>query len=166
MNQERAEEIIKEKKIADAPIATFKGEPVTKGTGRFGPFIKYQSIYVNVPKKYDFENLSQSDINELIEAKLEKEANRYIQQWEKEKISLENGRWGPFIKFGKTMLKIPKNKDGEKFTAEELKDVSLEEVKKWITAQDKNAFAEKKKPAAKKATAKKPVAKKAAQKKK
>lgn len=166
VNQERAEEIIKEKKIADAPIATFKGEPVTKGTGRFGPFIKYQSIYVNVPKKYDFENLSQSDINELIEAKLEKEANRYIQQWEKEKISLENGRWGPFIKFGKTMLKIPKNKDGEKFTAEELKDVSLEEVKKWITAQDKNAFAEKKKPAAKKATAKKPVAKKAAPKKK
>ncbi len=166
VNQERAEEIIKEKKIADAPIATFKGEPVTKGTGRFGPFIKYQSIYVNVPKKYDFENLSQSDINELIEAKLEKEANRYIQQWEKEKISLENGRWGPFIKFGKTMLKIPKNKDGEKFTAEELKDVSLEEVKKWITAQDKNAFAEKKKPAAKKATVKKPVAKKAAPKKK
>lgn len=166
VNQERAEEIIKEKKIADAPIATFKGEPVTKGTGRFGPFIKYQSIYVNVPKKYDFENLSQNDINELIEAKLEKEANRYIQQWEKEKISLENGRWGPFIKFGKTMLKIPKNKDGEKFTAEELKDVSLEEVKKWITAQDKNAFAEKKKPAAKKATAKKPVAKKAAPKKK
>lgn len=166
VNQERAEEIIKEKKIADAPIATFKGEPVTKGTGRFGPFIKYQSIYVNVPKKYDFENLSQSDINELIEAKLEKEANRYIQQWEKEKISLENGRWGPFIKFGKTMLKIPKNKDGEKFTAEELKDVSLEEVKKWITAQDKNAFAEKKKPAAKKATAKKPAAKKAAPKKK
>lgn len=166
VNQERAEEIINEKKIADAPIATFKGEPVTKGTGRFGPFIKYQSIYVNVPKKYDFENLSQSDINELIEAKLEKEANRYIQQWEKEKISLENGRWGPFIKFGKTMLKIPKNKDGEKFTAEELKDVSLEEVKKWITAQDKNAFAEKKKPAAKKATAKKPVAKKAAPKKK
>ena len=155
ITQERAEEIIKEKKIADAPIASFKGEPVTKGTGRFGPFIKYQSIFINVPKKYDFENLSQSDINELIEAKIEKEANRYIQQWEKEKISIENGRWGAFIRFGKGMFKIPKKEEGSKYEAEELQTVSLDEVKKWITDQDKTAFAEKKKPAAKKPATKK-----------
>ena len=167
VNQERAEEIINEKKRADAPIATYKGEPVTKGTGRFGPFIKYKSIFVNVPKRYDFDNLSQSDINELIDAKLEKEANRYIQQWEKEKIAIENGRWGPFIKFGKANFKIPKKADDTKYEAEELKEISLDEVKKWITEQDPKAFAEKKKPAAKKATtAKKPAAKKAPAKKK
>ncbi len=172
VDQKRAEEIINEKKIADAPIATYKGEPVTKGSGRFGPFIKYKDIFVNVPKRYDFENLSQSDINELIDAKLEKEANRYIQQWEKEKISIENGRWGPFIKFGKGMFKIPKKADDTKYDAEELKEISLDEVKKWITDQDPKAFAEKKKPAAKKtaakkttATAKKPAAKKPAAKK-
>lgn len=141
---DKAVEIIEEKKKADAPVATYKGEPVTKGVGRFGPFIKYQSIYVNVPKKYDFENLSQSDIIELIDAKLEKEANRYIKQWEDEKISVENGRWGPFIKFGKTNFKIPKKADDTKYTAEELKDISLDEVKKWIIAQDETAFAEKK----------------------
>jgi len=39
-----------------------------------------------------------------------------------------------------------------------LKNVSLDEVKKWITDQDKNAFAEKKKTAAKKTTAKKTTA--------
>lgn len=171
VDQKRAEEIINEKKIADAPIATYKGEPVTKGSGRFGPFIKYKDIFVNVPKRYDFENLSQSDINELIDAKLEKEANRYIQQWEKEKISIENGRWGPFIKFGKGMFKIPKKADDTKYDAEELKEISLDEVKKWITDQDPKAFAEKKKPAAKKTaakkttTAKKPAAKKPAAKK-
>ena len=145
VNQERAEEIIREKQKADAPIATFNGEPVTKGVGRFGPFIKYQNIYVNVPKKYDFDNLSQSDINELIEAKLEKEANRYIQLWEKEKISIENGRWGPFIRFKKANIKIPKKANGEKYTAEELSVISFEEVKKWIEAEDKDAFKEKKK---------------------
>lgn len=161
VDQNRAEEIINEKKIADAPIANYKGEPVTKGSGRFGPFIKYKSIFVNVPKRYDFDNLSQSEINELIDAKLEKEANRYIQQWEKEKISIENGRWGPFVKFGKAMFKIPKKSDDSKYESDELKDVSLDEVKKWITAQDPKAFAEKKKPAAKKkAPAKKPAAKK------
>lgn len=167
VSQARAEEIINEKKKADAPIATYKGDPVTKGTGRFGPFIKYKDLFINVPKKYNFENLSQSDINELIDAKLEKEANRYIQQWEKEKISIENGRWGPFVKFGKAMFKIPKKKDDTKYEAEELKDVSLDEVKKWITDQDKNAFVEKKKPAAKKPAAKKATAvKKPAAKKK
>ena len=160
VTQEVAENFIKEKIEADAPIATYKGEPVTKGTGRFGPFVKYKDLYVNVPKKYDFDNLSQGDIEELISAKLEKEANRYIQQWEKEKISIENGRWGPFIKFGEGMFKIPKKEDGSKFEAEELKTVSLDEVKKWITDQDKTAFAEKKKPAAKKTVAKKPATKK------
>jgi len=155
VNQERAEEIIREKQKADAPIATFNGEPVTKGVGRFGPFIKYQNIYVNVPKKYDFDNLSQSDINELIEAKLEKEANRYIQQWEKEKVSIENGRWGPFIRFKKANIKIPKKADGEKYTAEELSVISFEEVKKWIEAEDKDAFKEEKKTTTKKSASKK-----------
>ena len=143
VDNERAIQIIEEKKKADAPVATYKGEPVTRGVGRFGPFIKYQDIYVNVPKKYDFENLTQKDIDELIDAKLEKEANRYIMQWEDEKISLENGRWGPFIKFGKSNLKIPRKADETKYTAEELKGISLDEVKRWIKEQDPTAFEKK-----------------------
>ena len=144
VDYDRAVAIIEEKKKADAPVASYKGEPVTKGVGRFGPYLKYQDIYINVPKKYDFENLSQKEVEELIEAKLDKEANRYIQQWEEEKISIENGRWGPVIKFKKANFKIPKKQDDTKYTAEELKDISLDQVKKWILEQDKTAFAEKK----------------------
>ena len=144
VDYDRAVAIIEEKKKADAPVASYKGESVTKGVGRFGPYLKYQDIYINVPKKYDFENLSQKEVEELIEAKLDKEANRYIQQWEEEKISIENGRWGPFIKFKKANFKIPKKQDDTKYTAEELKDISLDQVKKWILEQDKTAFAEKK----------------------
>ena len=144
VDYDRAVAIIEEKKKADAPVASYKGDPVTKGVGRFGPYLKYQDIYINVPKKYDFENLSQKEVEELIEAKLDKEANRYIQQWEEEKISIENGRWGPFIKFKKANFKIPKKQDDTKYTAEELKDISLDQVKKWILEQDKTAFAEKK----------------------
>ena len=144
VDYDRAVAIIEEKKKADAPVASYKGEPVTKGVGRFGPYLKYQDIYINVPKKYDFENLSQKEVEELIGAKLDKEANRYIQQWEKEKISIENGRWGPFIKFKKANFKIPKKQDDTKYTAEELKEISLDQVKKWILEQDKTAFAEKK----------------------
>lgn len=133
VDNEKAMEIIEAKKKADAPIGFYQGEPVTKGVGRFGPFLKYKDVYVNVSKKYDFENLSQEDIDTLVSAKLEKEANRFIKQWESEKISIENGRWGPFIRFKKKMHKIPLKESGEKYTAEELKDVSIETVKKWLS---------------------------------
>lgn len=56
------------------------------------------------------------------------------------------------------MLKIPLKGKGEKYTAEDLQDISFDEVKKWIIAQDETAFKEK--PKAKKAIAKKTTAKK------
>ena len=168
VDDERAQEIIEEKKEQDAPIAEYKGDPVTKGVGRFGPFLKYNGLFINVNKKYDFDNLSQADIDGLIAAKIEKEANRYIKQFDEDKIAIENGRWGPFIKYNKKNFKIPKTESGEKYSQEDLEEVSLELVKEWITDQDKNAFkvAKKKAPAKKKATtAKKPAAKKAPAKK-
>lgn len=171
---DRAIELIKEKQRIDAPIAEFRGQPVTKGKGRFGPFIKYGDLFINVPRAYNFDHLSQKDIEELITKKLEKEANRYIQQWPAEKISIENGRWGPFIKFGKKMLKLGRKEEGKKYTAEELASLPLEDVKKMIEAQVPGAFAKKaaakktgaKKSAPKKTTAKKTAAKKSAPKKK
>ncbi len=175
VDMEQAIEIIKEKELADAPVSHYQGKGVTKGTGRFGPFIKYDGLFINVPRAYDFDNLSQSDINELIEKKLDKEANRYIQNWPEEKISVENARWGPQIKFGKLMLKLIKN-GGGKFPPEELQALTLDEVKTMIVAQVPKAFDKKgtKKAAPKKAkvvklagdaTAKKPTVKKAASKK-
>ncbi|MBC7615160.1 MAG: type I DNA topoisomerase [Pedobacter sp.] len=155
---QRAIKIISEKVTADAPVAEYDQLPVTKGTGRFGPFIKWNNLFINVPKAYNFEQLSQKDINELIEKKIEKESNRFIQQWTDEKVALENGRWGPFIRFGKEMLKLGNNtKTNQKFTAEELASISLEEVKKLIVIQVPDAFESKKKktPAKKKLAVKK-----------
>jgi len=164
---DRAIEIINEKITADAPVAHYQNLPVTKGTGRFGPFIKWNDLFINVPKAYNFDNLSDSDIAELISKKIEKEANRFIQQWTAEKIAIENGRWGPFIRFGKEMLKLSKNPaTGEKYTPEDLADISLEEVKKLIVEQVPNAFEAKSKTAGKKKAAVKPAAKKAPVKKK
>mgnify|MGYP000164759728 CR=1 FL=1 len=162
---EKAIEIIKEKELTDAPVAHFNSKPVTKGKGRFGPFIKYDGLFINVPRAYDFENLSQANINELIEKKLDKEANRYIQHWPEEKISIENARWGPIIKFGKLVLKLLRGGPGGKFTIEELSSLSLDEVKKMIVTQVPKAFD--KKGGAKKATkgTKKTVVKKIATKK-
>jgi DNA topoisomerase-1 len=161
---DRAVEIIKQKMDDDAPIAHYEGLGVTKGKGRFGPFIKWNDLFINIPAKgYDFDNLSQEDINTLIGKKVEKEANRFIKTWDAEKISIENGRWGPFIRFGKLMLKLRYNEaTKQKYTPEELVDIDLEVVKKMIVEQVPNAFETKKKAPAKKkaAPAKKTVVKK------
>lgn len=160
VNLERAIEIINEKNLADAPIAEYQGLGVTKGKGRFGPFIKWNNLFINVPVRYNFDRLGQAEIEELISKKIEKESNRFIQQWEGEKIALENGRWGPFIRFGKLMLKLGKNPaTNDKFTAEELAELPLEEVKKFIVAQVPDAFTPKTKKPAKKAAPKKATAK-------
>jgi len=164
VDMERAVALITEKQKADAPIAKYEGKPVTKGKGRFGPFIKWNDMFINVPRRYNFDNLQQSEIDELIATKIDKEANRYIQQWPEEKISIENGRWGPFIRFNKKMLKLGRKPDGEKYVADELTTLPLEDVKKMIEEQLPDAF---KKPARKTAAKKKaPAKKKTAAKKK
>ena len=162
VDMERAVELINQKKEADAPIAMYDGKAVTRGKGRFGPYIKWNEMFINVPRRYNFDALTQKDVNELVEAKIKKEANRYIQQWPEEKISIENGRWGPFIRFGKKMLKLGKKADDTKFTVEELSSIALDDIKKIIETQLPDAFMKK---AAKKAAVKKGQPKKTARKK-
>lgn len=161
---ERAVEIINAKQIEDAPIGFYDEKPITKGKGRFGPFIKWNEMFINVPRAYNFDTLTQKECNELIAKKIEKEANRFIQQWPAEKIAIENGRWGPFIRFGKKMMKLlPKQGKAGKYTPEELAAIELDEIKKMIVEQDPTAFA--KKTPAKKAVTKKAAPKKTAKKK-
>jgi DNA topoisomerase-1 len=137
---ERAIQLIQQKVEADAPIGYFDEKPVIKGKGRFGPYIKWNGMFINVPKRYNHDALTQADMNELIEAKIKKEENRYIQHWPDEKISLENARWGPVIKFAKKLVRVPKKADDTKYIAEELKAIPLEEIKKWIEAEIPGAF--------------------------
>lgn len=169
VSMERAIELITQKQTADAPIAMYEGKPVTKGKGRFGPFIKWNDLFINVPRAYNFDHLTQKDCEELILKKIEKESNRYIQQWPDEKISIENGRWGPFIRFGKKMLKVTGRKeDNEKYTADDLAVIPLDTIRKMIETQVPDAFvkkAAKKAAALKKAATKKAIVKKAAKKK-
>jgi DNA topoisomerase-1 len=165
VNMERALQVIADKHQADAPIATYEGQPVTKGKGRFGPFIKWNDLFINVPRRYNFDALTQADVNELIEQKIDKEANRYIQQFPDLKLTIENGRWGPYVRHGKKMLKL--SRPGKsKFTPEEAAVLTIEEIKAIVEAQVPGAFEKAvKKAGPKKAAPKKAATKKAAAKK-
>jgi len=164
-----AVEHIKQKQIADAPVGTYEQKPIIKGKGRFGPYIKWDSMFINVPARYKFDSLTQAEMDELITAKVKKEENRYIHRWEEENISVENDRWAPIIKFGKKKIRLPKKKDDTRYTPEEAAAFTLEDVKGFIEAEIPGAFVKKAKkaPAKKKAVTKKKAApkKKAAKKK-
>ncbi|MEO8534205.1 MAG: DNA topoisomerase, partial [Flavobacterium sp.] len=154
VSNERAQELIDEKALADAPIAVYKGEAVQKGVGRFGPFIKWNGLFVNVSKKYNFDNLSQSDVEELIEDKLQKNIDKVLHNWEDEGILVEKARWGrSVITKGKIKIELSKDVDAAKLTLEEVQEM----IAKKTPAKKTPA---KKATATKKAPAKKPAAKK------
>ena len=119
---EQAIELIEEKRKIDAPIAKYEGHDVSKGKGRFGPFIKWNGLFINVNKSYDFDNLTQKDCEELIEFKKKKEAEKLIKTWDDEGIRLEKARWGRFnlIK-GKVKVELPKETKTDKLTLENVK---------------------------------------------
>ena len=135
-----AVDLIEEKKKADAPIYEHDGFPVTKGKGRFGPFIKWNNLFINVNRNYDYDNLSDSDILKLIEEKIQKEKDKIISNWIDEGIRVEKARWGRsnIIK-GKTKIELPKTIDATKITLEDAQDrlASLKSKKKKQTTKKK-----------------------------
>ncbi|MFT7330303.1 MAG: DNA topoisomerase-1 [Roseivirga sp.] len=134
----RAEELIIAKQKADAPIAEYENLPVQKGVGRFGPFIKWNSIFINVNKKYDFDNLSQDDIVELIEVKKQKDIDKVIHNWVEEGIRVEKARWGRFnILKGKVKIELPKTTKADKLTLEEVQAIIEKKAPKKKTAKKK-----------------------------
>ncbi|MBR9844914.1 MAG: type I DNA topoisomerase [Algicola sp.] len=139
VEMDQAIELIEEKKKADAPIYMYQDLPVQKGKGRFGPFIKWNNMFINVNKKYDWDNLSEDDIVELIEDKIQKEKDKLIHHWEDEGIRVEKARWGRHnIIKGKTKVELPKTVDVSEMTLEEAKaHIEKKAPKKKATAKKK-----------------------------
>jgi DNA topoisomerase-1 len=144
-----AKKLIEEKKKADAPIYSYEDKPVTKGVGRFGPFIKWDGMFINVSKKYDFDFLSEEDIEKLIEDKKQKERDKLVNEWPEENIRIEKARWGRFhlIK-GKSKVELPKGTAAQEITLEEAKDLLEKKISKKAPAKSKKV--RKKKTTAKK----------------
>ncbi|OUS03357.1 DNA topoisomerase I [Flavobacteriales bacterium 33_180_T64] len=137
---DQAIELIKEKQEADAPIYMYQDLPVQKGKGRFGPFIKWNNMFINVNKKYDWDNLSDSDVVTLIEDKIQKEIDKVIHNWEEEGIRVEKARWGRHnIIKGKIKVELPKTVDVSKMTLEKAKAEIEKKTPKKKTAAKKKA---------------------------
>ena len=131
VKMEDAIKIIEEKAKADAPIFEYDGLPVQKGKGRFGPFIKWNDMFINVNKKYDWENLSFQDVEDLIKTKIQKEIEKIVHDWVDEGIRVEKARWGRHnVIQGKIKIELPKNIDVQKLTLDDVKTIINNQKKK------------------------------------
>lgn len=132
--------LIKEKQKADAPIYMYQDLPVQKGKGRFGPFIKWNNMFINVNKKYDWDNLSDNDIITLIEDKIQKEKDKLIHNWKEAGIRVEKARWGRHhIIKGKTKVELPKTVDVTDMTLDEAEAIIEKNAPKKKVTKRKSA---------------------------
>ncbi|HLT87049.1 MAG TPA: type I DNA topoisomerase [Sphingobacterium sp.] len=130
-------------------VGLFEDKEMTVAIGRFGPYIRHASAFYSLPKGMDPMDVTEEDAIQIIQEKRQKDKEKVIRVFEENPdAQIENGRWGPFIRFGKQNVKIPKGTDIDKIT--------YEDVLKWAEADPKG----KAKAAAKTATAKKTTGKK------
>ncbi|HEX8022009.1 type I DNA topoisomerase [Mucilaginibacter sp.] len=151
---EEALELFKLPKV----VGEYEGKVMKVAIGRFGPYISHNSAFVSLPKEIDPHDVTEEQAIELINLKRKKDAEKLIKSFDEDPdVKVLNGRWGPYIEFGKLNVKIPKDKDPLTLTYEECKalaDATPKDAKKGRFGKAAAAA----KPAATKAPAKKKAA--------
>jgi DNA topoisomerase-1 len=140
-------------------VGLYEEKEVTIGIGRFGPYIRHNNIFTSIGKEDDPYTIDLDRSIELINIKREKDANKLIKAFEEnELVKVLNGRWGPYIAYGKQNIKIPKGTEATSLTFEDILKLAggaLPEIDTKKTAKKSANKAAPKKAAPKKAAPKK-----------
>ena len=111
-------------------VGTFEDKDMTVAIGKFGPYIRHNSAFVSLPKDIDPHDVTEEKAIELIQEKRKKDAEKLIKTFDEDPtVKVLNGRWGPYIEFGKQNVKIPKGKEPLELTFEEVKALAAAEAK-------------------------------------
>ena len=110
------------RKLGETP----EGEEVEANIGRFGPYIRYGKKFVSLPKEDDPHTVQLDRALELIREKKKLDAEREIQVFKDDGISVLNGRYGPYVTDGKKNAKVPKDMEPAKLSLEEAQKILAE----------------------------------------
>lgn len=113
-------------------VGEFEGKKMVVGVGKFGPYVRHDSKFVSLKKGQDPLAITEEEAIQLIEEKRDADEKKHIKTFEENpEIQILNGRWGPYIKFGKNNFKIPKGKEAESLTyAETIEIIEAPQDKK------------------------------------
>ena len=150
-------------------VGLFEDKEMKASIGKFGPYIVHDNKFYSIPKGEDAYTVDVNRSIEIIEAKRIVEANKLIKEFAEDvNLKLLNGRWGPYIVYGKSNFKIPKGQDVNALTFDEcmkiVGPVNEGMLKKAAAKKAPSKRAAPKKTAAKKSAPKKTAAKKVAKK--
>lgn len=102
-------------------VGLFESKEISVAIGRFGPYVKHNGAFYSLPKDLDPMDVTEEQAIEIIELKRKKDKEKIIKTFDEDpKTRIEQGRWGPFIRFDKKNIKIPKDKDVDKITYEDI----------------------------------------------
>ena len=104
-------------------VGEFEEKEIKVSIGRFGPYVQHDSKFVSLKKEQDPYTINLEDSIELIKAKRESDANKFIMEFKEHDIQVLNGRFGAYIKKGKDNYKIPKDKKAETLTEAEVLEI-------------------------------------------
>ena len=102
-------------------LGEFENKKVIVGIGRFGPYIRHDSIFVSLKKDVDDPmTVTIERAIELIEETRENAIKSVLKTFgEAQEIRILEGRWGPYISYKKGNYKIKKGTDINALTAAE-----------------------------------------------
>jgi DNA topoisomerase-1 len=138
-------------------IGEFEGKEMKANVGRFGPYILHDNKFYSIPKPDDAWTVDNDKALEIIDKKRIADANKLVREFSEDaELKILNGRWGPYIAYGKGNYKIPKGHEVGNLTF----DICMEIIKADTRTNAKVAKAKKNEPSTKKTTAKKAAPKK------
>ena len=112
-------------------LGQLDGQPVTIGTGRFGPYVQHNKQYVSIPKGTDPLSLTLDDAKALIEQKREEEAAKLMKTFDEEpELQIINGRFGPYLQYKGSNFHL------SKADQKRAKDLTLDECMQVINNQE------------------------------
>ena len=100
-----------------------EGEKISVNIGRFGPYVRFDDKFASLKKEDDPYTIDLPRALELVREKKAADAAKYIKVFEKEGISILNGRYGPYITDGKKNARIPKDREAQDLTLQECRDL-------------------------------------------
>ncbi|MBP6977022.1 MAG: type I DNA topoisomerase [Bacteroidales bacterium] len=106
-------------------LGEFEDSGIIVGLGRFGPYIRHRNSYYSLDRTDDPYTITEERAREIIEHKRQEEKEKIIREYDGDPpVRILKGRYGPYISIGKDNYKIPRDKDPEKLTLEECRQIA------------------------------------------
>ena len=115
-------------------LGEYRGQPVICSKGKYGPYVRYGSMYVSLKRGQDPYTIVLDAAVKLIEDHEASQKNKDIKSFPEADIAVLNGRFGPYIKHAGTNYRIPRGTDPASLTEEQCREIiaSSEENKKPV----------------------------------